>query len=129
MKVSRPTWTVNRALVGAAVTALALGCSGGSGAPTAIEIPIARIQITQPCSVIVEGGQCQIGARAFTEDGRQIANPVLRYVSTNSTAADVSIRGLVTGRAAGSATIFVTNSTGSVSSQFVVNVFPSGGGK
>lgn len=128
MKISRHDWTGNRTsrrvLAGVCLAFSALlGCSGGSG-PTAIEIPISRIDITQPCNFVIVDTECQIVALAFAEDGRQIGNPVLRFVSTNSGAADVTTRGLVIGRAAGTASIFVMNSTGSVSEQFRVDVIP-----
>jgi len=126
MKLSLPSSRVNRlhrrALGLAAVAALA--CSGGSGSPTAIEIAIAAIDVTGPCTVVIQDEQCQIGVRALAEDGRVISNPVLRYISTNSGAADVTTGGVVIGRSPGSATIYVTNSTGSVSDQFTANVLP-----
>jgi hypothetical protein len=110
--------------LGTALAALGLACSGGSGGPTAIEIAVAGIEVTEPCTVVIEGENCQIGVRATAEDGRVIQNPVLRYISTNSSAADVTEAGLVIGRAAGSGTIFVTNSTGSVTDDFRFNVLP-----
>ena len=127
MKLSRRNFSGNRvtpfAPLGIALTVLGLACSGGSGGPTAIEIAVAGIEVTQPCGVVIEGENCQIGVRATAEDGRVIQNPVLRY-NSNSSAADVSDRGLVTGLAAGSGTITVTNSTGSVTDDFRFNVLP-----
>lgn len=128
MKLSRPFSRVNQMharMPLVAALAAALACSGGSGGPTAIEIPIAAIDVTQPCGVLIEGDQCQIGVRATSADGSTITNPVLRYISSNSGAADVTTAGVVIGRAPGSATIFVTNSTGSVSDQFTATVLPS----
>ena len=128
MKLSGPFFRVNRSLsraflsAGLGVFAL-LGCSDGTG-PTAIEIPIDRIDITTPCSSVVEGFTCRIGVEAFAADGRQIANPVLRYLTTNSNVADVTTDGTVRGIAPGDATIYVTNSTASVQDEFRVFVFP-----
>jgi hypothetical protein len=132
MKLSRPHLRVNQRIAGllhgAILCSLALVACGSDG-PTAIEIPIARIEITSPCTIMIEGDQCQIGVRAFAEDGRRIGNPVLRFISTNSSTADVTAEGVVIGRAPGSATIFVANSTGSVNQQFSVSVLPRGPGK
>lgn len=108
--------------------ALLVAACSGKGGPTAIEIPIARIQITKACPIVIEGEQCQIGAVAFTEDDQRIENPVLRYLSSTA-AAEVTTRGVVIGRAPGSGTIFVTNSTGSVSRQFDVAVLARGAPK
>jgi hypothetical protein len=128
MKLSGPFFRVNRSLsraflsAGLGVFAL-LGCSDGAG-PTAIEIPIVLIEVTQPCSSVIEGQSCVIGVRAFAEGGQQIANPVLRYLTTNSSVADVTTSGTVRGIAPGDATIYVTNSTASVQDEFRVFVFP-----
>jgi hypothetical protein len=133
MKISRHQGTGNRraryALGGAALFAFALLACSGSGGPTAIEIPIARIQIVSACTVIVEGNTCTIGVRAFAEDGRQVGNPVLRFLSTNENAASVSTRGVVSGRAPGTSTILVSNSTSTVNQQFRVDVLPRGAPK
>jgi hypothetical protein len=100
-----------------------LGCSDNSG-PTAIEIPIVLIEVTQPCPSVIEGQSCQIGVQAFAEGGQPIANPVLRYLTTNSNVANVTTSGTVHGIAPGDATIYVTNSTASVQDEFRVFVFP-----
>ena len=128
MKLSRAFFAGNRTLRGVArvlpLAALALGgCSGGGG-PTSIEIPIARIQITQPCTAVIEGETCRIGVRAFTADDQQIGSPVLRYLSTNESVAPVSDAGVVSGRSVGEATIVISNSTSTVFAQFRANVFP-----
>jgi len=129
MKLSRAFFAGNRAVPGflLAVTALG-GCSGGSG-PTAIEIPIVRIQITQPCGAVIEGETCRIGVRAFAANDQQIANPVLRYLSTNESVARVSDSGLVSGVTPGDATIVVSNSTSTVFAQFRAVVIPRGAPK
>ncbi len=136
MKLSRITLRVNRihragrnggALL-AGVLAGVLACSG-SGGPTAIEIGIDRIDVTAPCTVVIEGDTCQIVAQAFAEDGRLIQNPVLRYTSSNPATADVSTTGVMTGRAPGQVTIVVSNTTGSVSDQFNASILPNTGPK
>jgi len=133
MNLSRAFFAGNRTIPGVAhgflLAAFALaGCSGGGG-PTAIEIPIARIQVTQPCTAVIEGETCRIGVRAFTADDQQIGNPVLRYLSTNESVAPVSDAGVVSGRSVGQATIVISNSTSTVFAQFQANVFPRGSPK
>src|SRR5688572_3924832 len=71
MKLSGPFFRVNRSLsrafLGAGLGVFALlGCSDNGG-PTAIEIPIVLIEVTQPCSSVIEGQSCTIGVRAFAE--------------------------------------------------------------
>lgn len=133
MKLSGPFFRGNRSLPRAFPAAILgvvalLGCTSDGG-PTAIEIPIVLIEVTQPCSAVIEGQSCQIGVRAFAEGGQVIANPVLRYLTTNSSVAAVTETGRVIGVAPGNAVIEVTNSTDSVRDNFSVSVFPAGGSK
>jgi hypothetical protein len=96
-------------------------CSGGSG-PTAIEVPIARIDIaSNDCIGVVEGDTCTIVARAFGTNGTQIGNPVMRWFTSHPAIAEVQ-NGRVTARSPGTATITVTNSTASVSAEATVRV-------
>ena len=100
----------------------AAACAGGSG-PTAIEIPIGRLEIaSNGCLSVVEGDTCVIVVRAFSTDGQEIGNPVLRWFTSNSAIAQVE-NGTVSARSPGQATITVSNSTGSVSAQATARVF------
>ncbi|MGH7564360.1 MAG: Ig-like domain-containing protein [Gemmatimonadota bacterium] len=92
---------------------LVIGLTGGacnSEGPTAIEIPIAKVEIVAACTSVIVGSQCPFRAVATTAEGQIITNPVLRW-SSNSAAARVDEDGRVTGVAPGSADITVANST------------------
>lgn len=103
----------------------ALGCSGGSGGPTPIEIPIARIEIVgNGCQAAVPGNQCKITAEAYTAENQQIGNPVLVWLSSDSSVASVDNQGLVTAKGAGNATIQVSNRTDTVSARVDIHVLP-----
>lgn len=104
-----------RAAIFAALV-LAPGCSDSSG-PTAIEIPISDLVITndQACRGIVPDARCQFLVEARTEAGQLVSNPVLRWFSSNSTIASVNDSGQVEATGSGTAMVTVTNSTGTVS--------------
>lgn len=116
MSASRAPLLVPFVLAGAL-----LACSDGSG-PTAIEIPIDSLAFTSTCTALVPGDTCPLTVEAFTEDGQQIGNPVLRWTSFNSGVASVDTQGLVTARAPGEATIEVSNTTATVSVRTLVHV-------
>ena len=115
----------SRAPIGALalIGMIAAGCTGGSDGPTAIELPIGRIEITQGCSVLIIDGTCQLIVAAFADDGRRIVNPVLRF-SSSSGSVSVSQTGRVRGVAPGTATIFVSASSGSAEDSTRVTVIP-----
>jgi hypothetical protein len=97
-----------------AVAAAALilpACSGDSG-PTAIEIPLARVEITGPCPFVDEGATCQMAARGITADNEIVTNAVLRWSSSASSIAQVNNEGRVLGLSPGTATITVEASFG-----------------
>lgn len=109
-----------------AVVAAALvlpACSGDSG-PTAIEIPLARVEITGPCPTVDEGATCQMAARGITADNQIVTNAVLRWSSNANSIAQVNNDGRVFGLAPGTATITVEASFGTGSATSRVTVFP-----
>lgn len=112
-----------RAMLSLLTLALIAACGGGGG-PTAIEIPIAELDIVQGCSSIVEGQRCQIVVRALTAEGQQVSNPVLRWSSSNDGVASVSNRGLVQAGGAGIVTIRVSNTTDTAKDQTTIYVLP-----
>ncbi len=103
---------------------LALGllaaCSGGSDSPTAIELPVTRIEADDNCGFLLVGETCTIQVRAFNGEQR-ISNPVLRWQSENSAIVEVD-SGTVTGRVPGQAFIRVSNTTDTVSKDVLVHV-------
>ncbi|CAN5822981.1 hypothetical protein BH20GEM1_BH20GEM1_15170 [soil metagenome] len=115
----RIEWTMG--ILAAALTLPA--CSGDSG-PTAIEIPLARVEITAPCPDIPLDSTCQIGARGITADNELVTNAVLRWSSSNGSVAQVDSEGLVRAMGSGTATITVEAALGSGSATTRVSVRP-----
>lgn len=93
--------------------------------PTAIEIPIESLEITNGCTVMIEGSQCTVGVIAMTPEGQSIINPVLRWSSSSSVVSIRNDRGLIQANAPGQATVTVSNSTGTVSANTRVTVLPN----
>jgi uncharacterized protein YjdB len=108
-----------------AVVAAALllpACSGDNG-PTAIEIPLSRVEITGPCPFIDEGATCQMAARGITADNQIVTNAVLRWSSNNGSVAQINSDGRVFAVGVGTATILVEAAfgTGSDTARVTVN--------
>ena len=101
------------------------GCD--ESGPTAIEIPIATLEITNGCTVMIEGSECTIGVIAMTEEGQSIINPVLRWFSSNPSVSILNDRGRIAAVAPGQATVTVSNSTETVSDDTRVTVLPNTG--
>lgn len=97
------------ALVAALLFPLACSDSG----PTAIELPIATIVVTQGCPTLIVGQQCRPTVEARTAEGQLVVNPILRWTSSNPGTASVTDQGLIQARGPGEATIRVSNSTDS----------------
>lgn len=99
-------------------------CSNSEG-PTAIEIPIATIQIRSGGCFVEEGATCNVLAEARTAEGVLITNPVLRWSSSNTTVASVvgeSSTATIHAQAIGDATVTVSDTTGDVSDDMPVTV-------
>lgn len=112
--------------LGMALGLSVLACSN-SESPTAIEIDIAALQINSGVCAIPEGATCPVLATALTAEGIPVSNPVLRWSSSNPTVAAVTVgstnlQATVHGRAVGSATVRVENTTGDVFDDLRVNV-------
>lgn len=99
-----------------------VACS--SDGPTAIEIPLAEVQITSPCPSMGEGETCVMAARGITAEGQIVTNAVLRWSSSASSIVQVNNEGRVFGLAPGKATITVEAALGQGSDTSDVNVFP-----
>ncbi|HET7692964.1 MAG TPA: Ig-like domain-containing protein [Gemmatimonadota bacterium] len=104
--------------------ALFLPACGGDSGPTAIEIPLARVEITGPCPTVDEGATCQMTARGITADNQIVTNAVLRWSSNANSIAQVNNDGRVFGLAPGTATITVEASFGTGRATSRVTVFP-----
>ena len=106
-----------------AVALATTACSGESG-PTAIEIPLAEVEILQGCGSIGEGDTCQMLARGMTAEGQIVTNAVLRWSSNANSVAQVNDEGRVFGVGPGRATITVEAAVGQGSDAVDVIVFP-----
>ena len=107
------------------ILTLALGAACSDGGPTAIEVPIASLEFTTVCSPLIEDTMCRPGVLATTAEGQAIANPILRWGTSNSTVLSVSNEGVVRAESAGRATVTVSNSTGTVSAMQEILVLPA----
>lgn len=115
--------SVLRSVFPIAVLALtAIGCSGDSG-PTAIEIPLASVEIIQGCGSIGEGDTCQMLARGMTAEGQIVTNAVLRWSSNANAVAQVNNEGRVFGVGPGRAVISVEAAIGQGSDTIEILVF------
>jgi uncharacterized protein YjdB len=114
---------IRRTIPALLAVALFAACSGDDG-PTAIEIPLARVEITGPCPTVDEGATCQMTARGITADNEIVTNAVLRWSSNANSIAQVNNDGRVFGLAPGTATITVEASFGTGSATSRVTVFP-----
>lgn len=103
--------------------ALTLSACSEDG-PTAIEIPLATVEITAGCPSMGEGDTCQMAARGITAEGQIVTNAVLRWSSNNSSIAQVNSEGRVFGVGPGQATILVEAAFGQGSDTSEVAVFP-----
>ncbi|HET9581803.1 MAG TPA: Ig-like domain-containing protein [Gemmatimonadota bacterium] len=110
--------------LGMALALSVLACSN-SDSPTAIEIPIATIEIRSGGCFVEEGASCPVFAEAKTPDGVIVSNPILRWTSSNTTVATVdgeSTNATIHARTIGNATITVSDTTGDVTDDIPVRV-------
>ena len=104
-------------------TALA-GCSGGGDDPTPPPTPVFTTLTVDPSSIptLTVGGTQALTATAKDQNGASMSGLTTTYISSASQTASVSPAGLVTGVAAGTATITATGTIGSVSKTATVSV-------
>lgn len=91
--------------------------------PTAIEIPLASVEITNECRLMEEGATCQMAALGITADNQIVTNAVLRWSSNNNSVAQVNSEGRVFGVGPGQATILVEAAFGQGEDTSPVAVF------
>jgi hypothetical protein len=111
-----------RTIPGFLAVALVLQACSGDDGPTAIEIPLARVEIVTPCPEVPLDSTCQIAARGITADNELVTNAVLRWSSSNNSVAQVNDEGRVFAVGTGKATILIEAAlgTGSATTQVVV---------
>jgi uncharacterized protein YjdB len=105
--------------------ALAVAACQGDEGPTAIEIPLASVEILQGCSSVIEGTTCQMVARGMTAEGQVVTNAILHWSSSANSVAQVNSEGRVFGIASGRATITVEAALGQGEDSAEVFVFRS----
>ncbi|MBW3660624.1 MAG: hypothetical protein KY397_03210 [Gemmatimonadetes bacterium] len=115
-------------LLVATLAASMAACNGGDGGPTAIELPIARLEFVERCSFVVTDSRCTLVVEAFTAEGQRIANPILRWSSSNSGSVSIvdqnGAAATVRGVAPGSSTVTVSNTTTTTFLRTDVRVLP-----
>ncbi|MGH7566399.1 MAG: Ig-like domain-containing protein [Gemmatimonadota bacterium] len=102
--------------------ALLLPACSGDG-PTAIEIPLASVEIISPCPFVDEGASCPMTARGITAENQIVTNAILRWSSNNPSIVSVNPDGRVFGISPGQATILVEAAVGQGSDTAKVTVF------
>ena len=93
----------------------------GAGTPPA---PVATVTVTPPAATVDAGNTVQLTATLKDANGNPLSGRVVTWTSDNTTAATVSSSGLVSGVAAGSATITATSEGQSGTAAITVTTAP-----
>ena len=104
--------------IGLLLPLLALAACGGDGGttdPPPADNALATIVVTPTTLALAAGQQQTVTAQGRTAAGATVSGVTFTFSSSNTSFASVSTGGVVTGLAAGSATITVTGSAGGVS--------------
>jgi uncharacterized protein YjdB len=107
----------------ATVTATSEG-QNGTSAITAIVVPVASVTVSPAAASVVVGGGLQLTAVAKDSTGNILSGRLMTWSTSNSLIAAVTSAGLVTGVAAGSATITATSEGKSGTASITVVVAP-----
>src|SRR5207245_1362321 len=99
----------------------------GTSSITVTFVPVASVAVTPPAPSIQVGQTVQLTATPRDASGNPLTGRVVTWSSSNSAVASVSSSGLVTGKAAGSATITATSEGKSGSAAVMVTGGGSGG--
>ena len=108
---------IRLALLPLCTFALTVACGDSSGPE-----PVASVDVSAPAGDIVVGQTTQLSATARDAKGNALSNRTIEWTTSTATIATVSTNGLVTGVAAGQATITATSEGKSGSRP--VNVLP-----
>ena len=92
----------------ATITATSEGRSG-TATITVSRVPVASVEVTPASAGVQVGGTVQLSATAKDAGGNTLSGRTVTWSSSSDAIATVSSTGLVTGRAAGSATITATS--------------------
>ncbi len=132
------TWTSSNPSV-ATVTASGLVTAAAAGAATITAtsegkqatasitgstVPVATVSVSPASANVAVGGTQQLSAVTRDSAGTTLTGRVVTWTSSNTTVATVSSSGLVTGRAAGAATVTATSEGKTATSAITVIVVP-----
>ena len=109
----------------ATITATSEGQSGTS-AITVTNVPVASVTVSPATASVTVGATTQLTATPKDANGTALSGRVVTWATSNAAAATVSASGLVTGVAAGSATITATSEGQSGTSAITVTNVPVG---
>ena len=107
----------------ATITATSEGKSG-TASLTVTTVPIASVAVTPTTASLLVGQTVQLAAAPRDSAGNALTGRPVTWASNNTSVAGVSSSGLVTARAAGSATITATSEGKSSTSSLTVAVVP-----
>lgn|ERR1041385_3793119 len=107
----------------ATVTATSEGQSGTS-AVTVSAVPVASVSVSPTSASLQTGQTIQLAATPKDASGNPLSGRVVTWATSNASVATVSANGLVTGGAAGSATITATSEGKSATSAITVTSVP-----
>src|SRR5207244_3773405 len=88
---------------------------------TVVRVPVAAVTVTPASASVNEGNAVQLTATPKDANGTPLTGRTVTWASDNTTVATVSATGLVTGKAAGSATIPATGEGQSGTSALTVS--------
>jgi Big-like domain-containing protein len=107
----------------ATITATSEGKSG-TAAITVINVPVATVSVSPSSAAITVGATQQVTATTKDSAGTTLTGRVVTWASSNTSVATVSSSGLVTGQAAGSATVSATSEGKSGTASITVQAAP-----
>src|SRR5216117_3911013 len=111
------------AIGSATITATSEGQSG-TAALTVTNVPVASVTVSPTAAGVTMGATTQLTATPKDANGTALSGRVVTWATSNAAAATVSASGLVTGVAAGSATITATSEGQSGTSAITVTNVP-----
>ncbi|PYP15632.1 MAG: hypothetical protein DMD54_11640 [Gemmatimonadetes bacterium] len=107
----------------AAITATSEGQSG-TAAITVTDVAVASVAVSPASASVAAGSTVQLTATPKDANGNTLSGRVVTWSSSNTAAAVVNASGLVTGIAAGSATITATSETKTGTAAITVTAVP-----